>query len=59
MEKEIYKDIPGYEGLYQVSNFGNVISFINNHGNLYKIPKHVSNNGNNSGNNRSKKRTKK
>mgnify|MGYP006268521457 CR=1 FL=1 len=39
MEKEIYKDIPGYEGLYQVSNFGNVISFINNHGNLYKIPK--------------------
>jgi hypothetical protein len=25
--KEIWKDITGYEGLYQVSNFGNVISF--------------------------------
>lgn len=24
MQLEIYKDIPGYEGLYQVSNFGNV-----------------------------------
>jgi hypothetical protein len=24
--KEIFKDIPGYEGLYQVSNFGNVKS---------------------------------
>lgn len=23
---EIYKDIPGYEGLYQVSNLGNVKS---------------------------------
>ena len=27
MEIEIYKDIPGYEGLYQVSNMGNVKSF--------------------------------
>lgn len=26
MEKEIYKDIPGYEGLYQVSNLGNIKS---------------------------------
>ena len=25
--QEIYKDIPGYEGLYQVSNLGNVKSF--------------------------------
>lgn len=25
--KEIWKDIPGYEGLYQVSNLGNVKSF--------------------------------
>ena len=24
MKKEIWKDIPGYESLYQVSNFGNV-----------------------------------
>lgn len=27
MEIEIWKDIIGYEGLYQVSNFGNIISF--------------------------------
>jgi len=27
MEKEIWKDIPEYEGLYQVSNLGNVKSF--------------------------------
>lgn len=27
MSKEIYKDIPGYEGMYQVSNYGNVWSF--------------------------------
>ena len=26
MEEEIWKDIPGYEGLYQVSNFGNAKS---------------------------------
>jgi hypothetical protein len=26
MIEEIFKDIPGYEGLYQVSNFGNVKS---------------------------------
>ena len=26
MEAEIWKDIPGYEGLYQVSNFGRVKS---------------------------------
>lgn len=24
MDKEIWKDIAGYEGLYEVSNFGNV-----------------------------------
>lgn len=28
---EIYKDIPGYEGLYQVSNLGNVKSLKNYH----------------------------
>lgn len=27
METEIWKDVPGYEGLYQVSNFGGVKSF--------------------------------
>jgi hypothetical protein len=30
MEKEIFKDIPGYEGIYQVSNMGNVKSLIKN-----------------------------
>ena len=29
MEDEIWKDIPNYEGLYQVSNIGNVKSLIN------------------------------
>lgn len=28
--EEIWKDIPGYEGLYQVSNLGNVKSLYNN-----------------------------
>lgn len=27
MNEEIWKDIPGYDGYYQVSNFGNVMSF--------------------------------
>ena len=26
MTEEIWKDIPGYEGLYQISNFGRVKS---------------------------------
>jgi hypothetical protein len=26
MQKEVWKDIPGYEGYYQVSNLGNVKS---------------------------------
>lgn len=26
--EEVWKDIPGYEGLYQVSNFGNIYSLI-------------------------------
>lgn len=26
MNKEIWKDIPGYEGLYQISNFGRVMA---------------------------------
>lgn len=28
MEEEIWKDIPEYEGLYQVSNFGNIKSLV-------------------------------
>ena len=31
IEEEIYKDVSGYEGLYQVSNFGNVRSLNYNH----------------------------
>lgn len=27
MQKEIFKDIPGYEGLYKISNLGNVKTF--------------------------------
>lgn len=30
--EEIYKDIEGYEGLYQISNKGNVKSFVDNNG---------------------------
>lgn len=31
MEEEVWKDIPGYEGLYQVSNYGKVVSLNYNH----------------------------
>jgi len=30
--KEIWKDIPGYEGLYQVSNYGKVKSLAKKYG---------------------------
>lgn len=30
MEEEVWKDIPGYEGKYRISNFGNVLTFYNN-----------------------------
>ena len=30
MTNEIYKEIPGWEGLYLISNFGNVLSLKNN-----------------------------
>lgn len=33
MKKEIWKDIPGYEGLYQISNWGNVKSLSDRWGN--------------------------
>ena len=38
MEKEIFRDVKGYEGLYQVSNFGNVKSLerIDNYNRLVK-----------------------
>lgn len=38
--QEVYKDILGYEGLYQVSNYGNVISF---YGKTPKILKPATN----------------
>ena len=37
MMNEIWKDIKGYEGLYQVSNFGNVKSLSNNFSRKEKI----------------------
>lgn len=36
MEEEIWRDIPGYEGLYQVSNFGNVKRIFKKHERLLK-----------------------
>ena len=39
MNKEIWKDIPNYEGLYQVSNLGRVKSLNYNHTNKEKILK--------------------
>ena len=32
MQSEIWKDIPGYSGLYQVSNLGRIMSFKNQYG---------------------------
>lgn len=39
MEQEIWKDIPDYEGLYQVSNFGRIKSLGNDLGRKEKILK--------------------
>lgn len=39
MRKEIWKDIPGYEGLYQVSNYGRVKSLNYNKKNISNILK--------------------
>lgn len=36
-ENEIFKDIPNYEGLYQVSNLGRVKSFIRHNGTTERI----------------------
>lgn len=32
MQQEIWKDIPGYDGMYQVSNLGRVKSYMNQYG---------------------------
>jgi hypothetical protein len=37
--KEIWKDIKGYEGLYQISNLGNVLSLKYKNGNVKKLKK--------------------
>ena len=39
MDKEVWKDIEGYEGKYQISNIGRVRSLISSKGTPYKIPK--------------------
>ena len=39
---EIYKDVIGYEGVYQVSNLGNVKSFKFNKEKQIKLYKHIS-----------------
>ena len=41
--EEVYKDIEGYEGLYQVSNLGNVKSLKNNKTKKEKILKPINN----------------
>lgn len=46
--KEIWKDIPGYEGLYQVSNLGRVKSlerYKDNNGGLVKMPEKIMQGG--------------
>lgn len=42
MNKEIWKDIPGYEGLYQASNLGNIKSLNYNHTKQEKIMKQTT-----------------
>lgn len=43
MPEEVWKDIPGYEGLYQISNYGNVkrlkFAHVDTHGNTTWINK--------------------
>lgn len=43
MKNEIWKDVAGYEGLYQVSNFGRVKSLNYNHKKETRIMKDASN----------------
>jgi hypothetical protein len=45
---EVWKDIPGYEGLYQVSNLGRVKSlerFKDNNGGLVRVPEKIMTGG--------------
>lgn len=44
--EEIYKDIPEYENLYKISNYGNIISLNYNHTNKAKILKQNINSSN-------------
>lgn len=39
MQNEIWKDVPGYAGLYQISNNGRVKSFVNQYGHGSRILK--------------------
>lgn len=39
MQNEIWKDVPGYSGMYQVSNLGSVKSFMNQYGHGERIIK--------------------
>lgn len=46
--KEIWKDIVGYEGLYQISNYGNIVSIKNRWGKRSKprnVSKHITEKG--------------
>ena len=46
--QEIWKDITGYEGLYQISNYGNIVSIKNRWGKRVKprnISKHITKKG--------------
>ena len=46
--KEIWKDIVGYEGLYQISNYGNIVSIKNRWGKRGKprnVSKHITKKG--------------
>ena len=46
--KEIWKDIVGYEGLYQISNYGNIVSIKNRWGKRAKprnVSKHITEKG--------------
>lgn len=45
MEEEIWKDVVGFEGKYQVSNLGNVRSLQNKRGSLYILKKGKTPNG--------------
>jgi hypothetical protein len=44
--EEIWKDVPGYEGLYQVSNYGNILTLSDRWGKK-RLLKPNKNNGNN------------